>query len=79
MPNITLTPQMEEFAEREVAAGAYQDVSEVVRDAVRRLMEERSGVAFYALKADLERQVTLAEAGETEEFDLRTFEPDAFR
>ena len=31
------------------------------------------------LKRDLEQQIALAEAGETEEFDPRAFEPDAFR
>jgi antitoxin ParD1/3/4 len=78
MPNVHLTPQMQEFAEREIATGAYANLSEIVRAGMRKLMEERGAAAFYALKADLEHQIALAEAGETEEFDPRAFEPDAF-
>jgi putative addiction module CopG family antidote len=39
MPKVRLTPQMREFAEREIAAGLYLDMSDVVRAAMRRLME----------------------------------------
>jgi antitoxin ParD1/3/4 len=79
MPNVHLTPQMQDFAEREIATGAYANLSEVVRAGMRKLMEERGAAAFYELKADLEHQIALAEAGKTEEFDPRAFEPDAFR
>jgi antitoxin ParD1/3/4 len=75
MPNVELTPQMEEFVEREVAAGAYGDVGEVVREAMRRLMEERGAADFFRLRRDL----VAAAAEPTEEFDPREFEPRAFR
>lgn len=77
MLDVELTPEMQAFAEREVAAGRYADVSEVVRAGMRRLMAEREA-AFRALKAE-EEQIALAEAGETEAFDPRAFEPEAFR
>jgi antitoxin ParD1/3/4 len=78
MPNVRLTPQMQAFAETEIAAGLYLDMSDVVRAAMRRLMEERGSAAFYRLKADLEKQVQLTLTGETVPFDPREFEPDAF-
>ena len=79
MPNVRLTPQMREFAERMIASGLYLDMSDVVRAAMRELMEERGAAAFYRLKADLEEQVRLTLAGETVPFDPREFGPDAFR
>lgn len=79
MANVHLTPQMQDFAERLVAQGAYANVSEVVREGMRKLMEERGAAAFHRLKADLEEQVRRSEAGETVEFDPRAWEPDAFR
>ena len=63
MPNVHLTPQMQDFAEREIATGAYADLSEVVRAGMRRLMEERGAAAFYALKCDFEEQVRQTRAG----------------
>ncbi len=43
--NINLTPQLEEFVQGKVATGQYNNVSEVLREALRLLMqqeEERS-------------------------------------
>jgi antitoxin ParD1/3/4 len=78
MPNVHLTPQMQEFAEGEVAAGAYANLSEVVRAGMRRLMEERGAAAFYALKAELEESVRETLEGRAKPFDPRAFEPRAF-
>ena len=75
MPNVHLTPQMQEFAEREISTGAFANLSEVVRAGMRKLMEERGAAAFYALKADLEEQVRQTEAGLAKPFDPRAFEP----
>lgn len=79
MPNVHLTTQMQEFADRLVAQGLYANLSEVVREGMRKLMEERGAAAFHALRADLQEQVRRSEAGETVEFDPRAWEPDAFR
>lgn len=79
MLDVQLTPEMQEFAEREVAAGRYADVSEVVRAGLRRLMDERGAAAFYALKAELEEAARQTEAGLARPFDPRAFEPRAFR
>lgn len=67
MPNVSLTEQMQEYADREVAAGAYSNVSEVVRAGLRRLMEDDGAAAFYRLRRDLEARM----AGPTMEVDLR--------
>ena len=37
--NVHLTPELERFAKEVVAEGRYNNVSEVVRDALRRLQE----------------------------------------
>ena len=63
MPNVHLTPQMQEFAEREIATGAFANLSEVVRAGMRKLMEERGAAAFHALKADLNAAADELEAG----------------
>ena len=52
MPNVSLTPQMQQFAEEQVASGAYANVSEVVRAGMRKLIEEDQA-SFEALKAEL--------------------------
>ena len=38
---ITLTAEMEQFLEAEVAAGRYASIADAVRDAVERLRQER--------------------------------------
>ena len=40
MPNVHLTPQMQDLAEREIATGAFANLSEVVRVRMRKLMED---------------------------------------
>ncbi|MEL7107343.1 MAG: type II toxin-antitoxin system ParD family antitoxin [Pseudomonadota bacterium] len=68
MPNVSLTKQMQEYAEAQVASGAYANVSEVVREGMRRLME-RERAEFEALRSEL--QQSLAEPAR--EIDLRAF------
>lgn len=79
MPNVHLTKQMAEFAETEIATGAYSNLSEIVRAGMRRLMEERGGAAFYKLKAEFEELAEQTRNGETVEFEPRKFEPRAFK
>ena len=78
MPNVHLTPQMQEFAEREIAAGAYANLSEVVREGMRMLMEKRGAAAFEALKRDLNEAADELERGGGVPFDPRAYEPEAF-
>ncbi len=68
MPNITLPEAMRAYAERQVEAGLYDDLSDVMRAGLRRLMEEDGAVAFEALRRD----VAGGFEEPAEEVDLRT-------
>jgi antitoxin ParD1/3/4 len=39
--NVSLTPELEKFVEKEVSSGLYQTASEVVRAGLRRLKEDQ--------------------------------------
>lgn len=67
MPNISLPQAMQDYAERQVDAGVYANLSEVVRAGMRKLMEEEGATAFYLLRQDLNRAMDTA----SEEVDLR--------
>lgn len=57
MPNVSLTPELEGFAERCVASGRYGNVSEVMRAALRLLeQQEARRVAFTAMLERVERE-----------------------
>jgi antitoxin ParD1/3/4 len=79
MPNVHLTKQMQEYAEALIEAGAYANLSEVVRAGMRDLMERDHQRAYLALKAELNEAGDAVARGEYVEFDPREFEPDAFR
>ncbi len=67
MPNISLPPAMQDYAERQVEAGLYANLSEVVRAGLRKLMEEDGAAAFHLMRRDLAEAV----AQPTETADLR--------
>jgi antitoxin ParD1/3/4 len=67
VPNVSLPDAMLEYAERQVKAGVYANLSEVVRAGLRKLMEEDGATAFYLLRRDLAG----AAAEPTEDVDLR--------
>lgn len=57
MPNVSLTPELEGFAERCVASGRYGSVSEVMRAALRLLeQQEARRVAFTEMLERVERE-----------------------
>lgn len=66
MPNVSLTKQMQEYAEAQVASGAYANVSEVVREGMRRLMAKERA-ELEALRAELQRSL----ASPSVEVDVR--------
>ena len=72
MLDISLTDAMQDYAERQVAAGVHPDISEVVRAGMRRLMEDDGGAAFYRLRRDLAERM----AEGFEDVDLRALLPD---
>jgi antitoxin ParD1/3/4 len=57
MPNVSLTPELEGFAETCVATGRYGNVSEVMRAALRLLQEQESKrVAFTQMLERVSRE-----------------------
>ncbi len=76
MPNVYLTEQMEHYIQDQIRSGSYANLSEVVRAAMRLLMEKDNALQFYELKADLEEALQEAEAGEFEVFDPQAYESD---
>lgn len=78
MPNIHLTAPMQDYAQGQIASGAYANLSEVKRAGRRLLMEKDGARQFYALKAELEVAHREAEGGAFEKFVPRAFEPDAY-
>lgn len=57
MPNVSLTPELNRFAEGCVAEGRYNNVSEVVRAALRLLQErEEQRAAFKSMLDEAEAQ-----------------------
>ena len=79
MQNIHLTGPMEAYVRDRIESGAYADMSDVVRAGIRLLMERDGARQLYALKADLEHAMRDAETGAFADFDLRAYEPDAYR
>ncbi len=75
MPNVHLTDQMRRYAQGQIDAGAYANLSEVVRAGLRLLMERDGARQFYSLKSELEAAVREAESGGFEEFDPLAYEP----
>jgi antitoxin ParD1/3/4 len=57
--NVSLTPELEKFVEKEVESGLYQTASEVVRAGLRRLKEDQTARLPQAPKtlAELEPQL----------------------
>lgn len=62
MPNYSLTPQLESFVAERVAAGGYNNASEVVRDALRILQQREQRLA--TLDASIRRGLDEAARGE---------------
>ena len=52
--NISMPPQMARFIRDKVKAGAYTNVSETIRDAIRRMQEAEAAKQDRALLADFE-------------------------
>ncbi len=57
--NISLTPELVKFVQKEVKSGLYQTASEVVRAGLRRLKEDQAGRLPQAPKTleELEKQL----------------------
>lgn len=74
--NVSLTPELEKLVDRKVASGMYNSASEVVRDALRLLVErdELRERRLQALRSDIQAGLDHLQNGETvqgdEAFDI---------
>ena len=68
--NVSLTPELEKFVEKEVDSGLYQTASEVIRAGLRRLKEDqearlpKSPTTLSELEAQLLQSVERLDRGE---------------
>jgi len=65
--NVSLTPELEKFVEKEVKSGLYQTASEVIRAGLRRLKEDQEArvpKSLDELEAHLLQSVNRLERGE---------------
>ena len=68
--NVSLTPQMVKFVEAEVASGAYQTASEVIRDGLRMLQERKQDRQARLEEIRQQLAAGLAELDRGERFTL---------
>ena len=79
MMNVSLTPQLEAYVKDKVAAGMYNSVSEVMREALR-LLEERDAlkeIKLAALREDLQQGIDALDNGEGSPLDMETIKTKA--
>jgi len=71
--NISLTPQLEKFVERKVKQGSYQTASEVMRAALRLLVErdERRKLELDQLRREIKVGLDQVDAGDVAELDFK--------
>jgi antitoxin ParD1/3/4 len=69
--NISLTEEQDDFVEKIVKAGEYQNASEALRDALRALQQRRreDALKLKALRAQIKAGVDGLERGEFVELD----------
>ena len=69
--NISLTPEQDDFVEKVVKAGEYQNASEAVRDALRALQQRRreDALKLKALRLHIKAGAVALEQGEFVEID----------
>lgn len=69
--NVSLTPAHDEFVEKLVKAGEYQNASEAVRDALRVLQQRRreDALKLKVLRAHVQAGVDALERGEFAQID----------
>lgn len=72
MPNVSLTPQMEQDIAKAIESGEYTSVSEVVREGLRLWQQSRArqSLAARLLAAEIELGWQEAERGELVDYDL---------
>ena len=77
--NVSLTPRLESYVKQKVAAGMYNSVSEVMREALR-LLEERDALKnmkLAALRRDLQDGIDELDRGEGTPLDMNEIKAKA--
>lgn len=69
--NISLTREQDEFVDRLVESGAYQNASETVRDALRvlQLRRKQDALKLQLLRAQIEQGISALDRGDATEID----------
>ena len=68
--NVSLTPELEKFVQKEVGSGLYQTASEVIRAGLRRLKEDKKRhprelpATLEELEDDLAKSIASLDRGE---------------
>ncbi|PWQ92613.1 type II toxin-antitoxin system ParD family antitoxin [Leucothrix pacifica] len=77
--NVSLTPQLENFVKQKVEAGLYNSVSEVMREALRLLVEreEVKEMKLVALRRDLQEGIDSLDRGEGSPLDMNDIKAKA--
>jgi antitoxin ParD1/3/4 len=68
--HISLTPQLQTYIEGKVSGGLYNNASEVVRDALRRMVEVEERHAPDLLRYELRQGLDSLARGESAPYDL---------
>lgn len=68
--HISLTPQLQTYIEDKISGGLYNNASEVVRDALRRMVESEERRGFDSLRYELLRGLDALAKGEGEPYRL---------
>jgi antitoxin ParD1/3/4 len=68
--NVSLTPDIEEYARNLVASGFYGSISEVVREALR-LHRKHEGLYLRDLRKELSLATDQIDSGQTEPHDMQ--------
>ena len=79
MMNVSLTPQLESYVKQKVAAGMYNSVSEVMREALR-LLEERDKIReikLESLRHDIQKGIDELDSGTGTPLDIEAIKAKA--
>jgi len=70
--NVSLTPKLEDFVKQKVDQGLYNSVSEVMREALRLLVERdaEKEMKLVALRRDLQEGIDSLDRGEGKPLDM---------
>ena len=78
--NISLTPELEQYAKSQVSSGLYNSVSELMREAVRLLRDKNREQAVYldAMHKELNAASVEIDSGKITPLDLQQLTDDVF-